>query len=230
MAEAELMGLPIPRYRVGDRVWHATSQRSEERYPCPDCKATGKWSALSPLGNTYEMRCPRCDGRAHLGRWSYRGDVRELTIGSIRIDTHANQSWHDNEPVQYMCVETGVGSGQIYNERALFPAEDQARAAAQLLANAALEAWLEEDKNRRAWDLNIRISDYEIRDARVETAEDATRALEQRLLNLLDRIAQLDELDEQVVAAGAIAEMRSFLLRNDEAARKYVEDLLEDAG
>jgi len=66
-----------------------------------------------------------------------RGDIRALTIGLIRIEEKdspgTGDSIFDNYKAQkgykeeYMCVETGIGSGNLYTlGRNLFVSEEEA--------------------------------------------------------------------------------------------------------
>ena len=48
------------------------------------------------------------------------GEVREMTVGCHRYD---DDGW------RYMCVETGVGSGYLWDEHLLFPTREEADAA-----------------------------------------------------------------------------------------------------
>ena len=129
------MTLPTPKYNIGDKVWLAYIESTMARHPCPDCLGTHKWAVKTPAGVDLTCECPRCSSyppRTVAGKevspLTYRkweGHVRELTIGSVRIDTN------DDNPVQYMCVQTGVGSGNIWYESKLFEfqceAEDEAK-------------------------------------------------------------------------------------------------------
>jgi hypothetical protein len=48
--------------------------------------------------------------------------INECTIGSVQIDS-ADQE----RPVRYMCVETGVGTGTVYDEKNLFKTHPEAK-------------------------------------------------------------------------------------------------------
>lgn len=124
---------PMPKYRKGQKVYYPWHDTAGAQHPCPDCNGTKKWTCTSPAGHTMEMDCPRCDRNG-----GYRDDlslsytkhtfgVHELTIGSIRINTEFS---HDEHPISYMCVETGVGSGRIYYEPNLHESREDAEAIA----------------------------------------------------------------------------------------------------
>jgi len=104
----------------------------------------------SPAGETYAFSCPRCcyqysdREQLSLSYITFHPYVKTLTIGSVRIDTH------DENPVSYMCRETGVGSGSIYNENSLYPTHDEAMAAAKEQAESSFKntEWVAKLYNR----------------------------------------------------------------------------------
>ncbi len=146
------MGIPVPKFNIGDKVFESNVTTQHREHPCPDCLGTKKWKAISPAGKEYEAGCQRC-----CGSWTSYGfptlaysvhvpGVRSLTIGSVQIDTN------DEKPVRYMCVETGVGSGSVYYENALFETSDDAMAAATADADALNRVVQEQPKELdRLW-------------------------------------------------------------------------------
>ena len=135
--------LPTPRFQIGQTVWMPVTEATSEQLPCPDCLGSQTWKVLTPAGTEMTTRCQRCTRDAFLRTpaaeaipslmvYKYLGRAHRLTVGSVRIDTADT----DN-PVEYMCVETGVGSGSIYYERKLFPTEEEALQVAE--AEAALK-------------------------------------------------------------------------------------------
>lgn len=154
------MDFPIPRFRKGDKVWHAWTDTAAASHPCPDCRDTKVWTCTSPAGHTMEMQCPRCDRNTYNDKLDLRYTrhtfgVRELTIGSIRINT---DNVHGDHPVSYMCIETGVGSGSVYYEdqfyatKAEAEAEQERRAAArQAEADATPEAMQRLEYSRKPY-------------------------------------------------------------------------------
>lgn len=146
---AQLQDFPTPKFRIGEKVWHAWHSSRPEQHPCPDCLGTKVWACTSPAGHTMEMRCPRCDrdnytDALRLGYTKHTFGVRELTIGSIQINTASHYRDH---PVAYMCVETGVGGGSVYYENKLYATREEAETAQALLA---AERQAEEDATPRA--------------------------------------------------------------------------------
>ena len=108
--------IPTPKYEIGQTVYRAHVTRERVNHDCPDCLGSGRWSCTSPAGATMEMSCPRCSvthyGNDTLGLSYVKAQcyVVTLTVGSVQIDTASK------EVVRYMCRETGVGSGSVYDE------------------------------------------------------------------------------------------------------------------
>ena len=102
-----------PKFAVGDKVWAAGTTGTKHSKPCPDCLGTEVWETTSPAGTEYTFARPRCsasymhDRNLSLNYFQYEPNVTRLTIGSVQTNTARQPA------VQYMCVETGVGSGQI---------------------------------------------------------------------------------------------------------------------
>lgn len=117
------------KFSIGETVYYATTTRVARKVDCPDCLGQKQWKAISPAGDEFTFSCPRCANSydSDLEYHVFNPSVHQLTIGSIRADT-ANKK----NPVQYMCVETGIGS--IYNEGLLFFTEEQAFEAASVKA------------------------------------------------------------------------------------------------
>jgi hypothetical protein len=141
MAQASELDFPIPKYRIGQRVFYASEISDTVTHPCPDCLGTKLWKVITPAGAELEAACQRCGSYSSrdIPSLQYRtwvASVQPLTIGSIQIDTNAGRGGWREDPVRYMCSETGVGSGSVYNESKLFASEDDAKVAAEALAVA----------------------------------------------------------------------------------------------
>ena len=106
------------KYEIGQTVWHPYAVVRNDPATCPDCCGTGTWQALLPCGRGEIIECTTCEARGAVPETAIRGVVRRLTVGSI--------GFRDGE-VQYMCQETGVGSGTIYTESTLAETEEGAR-------------------------------------------------------------------------------------------------------
>lgn len=125
--------MPVPKYSIGDKVWAQGFTTIGAKHECPDCLGEKTWVCKSRAGQEMEMDCPRCCGSSvasasDLSYTKYVPFVRQLTIGSVRIDTNERT----NGPVSYMCKETGVGSGTIWREGQLHLTEDAATKASEI--------------------------------------------------------------------------------------------------
>lgn len=143
--------LPHPKYDIGQVVFKGHAYYGERRETCPDCLGRKEWSVATPAGETFSTPCNTCnEGYFSVGtirRYGEQASVQEVTIGSVRLDTN-----DDRHPVSYMCLETGVGSGQVHYEDSLFLTADEARnyANAQAAINTARRNEQEEaDRSRK---------------------------------------------------------------------------------
>lgn len=184
-------------YDVGDTVWHASTHQTSRQHPCPDCLGERKWTARSPAGTDYEVACPRCATPYMSNRtlgltymW-HEPAVSKLTIGLVRANA---DTWDGPAKHEYMCRETGVGSGSIYKEADLYPTEEAARAAADMkasLANTDAKGWAAKQYADTA-----QFSDYQLNDAAVRAAEAATTNLGCRIQYLMEDLKEAESLDE----------------------------------
>lgn len=122
-------------YNLGDPVWLINLVRVERFEECPSCK-----QGQVPLPDGRSLKCPRCDGKGAIaecsvGRWRVK---RKLTVGQIRIEIAGKLD--DRE--QYMCQETGVGSGSVYNVSDLYSSEALAQAECDKRNNAGEQDWV----------------------------------------------------------------------------------------
>ncbi len=120
------------KYNLGDTVYAAGYRSECVQHQCPDCLGTRQWEAHLPSGEVLTVDCPTChygyEVRGTVGRWEVNPDVRQLTIGQVRYDP-AGFSRENGSGFTYMCEETGIGSGSVWNEERLFRDYDSALAA-----------------------------------------------------------------------------------------------------
>lgn len=186
------------KYSVGDVVFFSGTTTERKQHPCPDCKGERKWHVTSPAGGEYTIGCPRCstrfmsDRELSLDYTAHVPHVQRLTIGSVQFNS-ASGSWDSG--ARYMCRETGIGSGSVYDEARLFATEDEAAKASMAMAavaNAEHE-WIVNLYNK-----SLEISDYQIEDAKMKLADDYKRkigALFWNVSGLFDAIADADDKD-----------------------------------
>lgn len=192
------MTMPKPLYAVGDLVYFATTTTERKQHPCPDCLGKQAWHVRSPAGAVYEAPCPRCCNVYQSNRCldlsyvAHAPHVEIRTIGSVRIDTAS-----DN-PVEYMCRETGVGSGNIYREDQLFRTHDEAMQAATMKA-AKSDETVKGVRDRYAE--SVRFCDYELRPAVAAAEKAKIDSLQWEIHDLRQAILEAESLQEAKAAA-----------------------------
>lgn len=186
------MAIIETKFSIGDVVYRAGITTVTKKHPCPDCGGTKTWKAVSPAGGEYEFACPRCTSNfmhnddLSLSYSCYEPSISRLTIGSIRVDTSSDRR---NE---YMCVETGIGSGSIYAEGDLFHTEEEATTVAKLKAADADKSveWVAKRFNR-----TLQLSDYQLTNAERE----ANKALHSKRMSMIrgffDNLEWSDDVD-----------------------------------
>ena len=198
------------KYSIGDEVWHATTHMETKRHPCPDCLGEGRWKAISPAGTEYSFGCPRCVAsytsynNISLKYAAYAPSARRLTIGSVRYNSNPHSSESGTE---YMCHETGVGSGSVYYENKLFETEEEALAAAQLMANNANSTT---DWVVKLYDRTLEISDYQLEHAVLKDAADADSRARSMLYNLSDLFEAIGNADDKDAILEAVDEYKKY--------------------
>lgn len=203
------------KYSIDDKVFHATVTTERKQHPCPDCKGTKKWSATSPAGSEYTFACPRCAASYNNDRdltLDYSASVpcvKQLTIGSVQYNS-AHGS-HDHG-ARYMCRETGVGSGSVYNESDLFSTGEEAQAAAQIKADLANTetVWIVKQYNK-----SLKISDYQLHSAALQVAKDEKSRASSMLWNLNDLFSKIDEADSKDDILEAVEDYKKYDWDND---------------
>lgn len=194
------------KYDIGDVVWFARLKTETKAHPCPDCLGALAWSATSPAGGVFSVDCPRCaasyqsSSALNLKYTVWAPDTQRLTIGSVQADT-------SDAGNKYMCLETGVGSGQVYGEDSLFSSEDEAWAEATAKAaenNANADGWVAQQYAK-----TVEFSDYQMKDAEMEAAKRrADRIINDAryLIEDIETSASMDEVAERIAAWRAKAE------------------------
>lgn len=179
--------VPVPRFAIGQKVWGATTRDAAEELGCPDCLGKKMWQVTSPAGTVGEVACPRCGGHGVLLLRSVRGEVRELTVGSVRIDTQERE-----DHVEYMCEETGIGSGTLHAERLLFLTREGAQVEAEMMSARGRARLEEGDRERERAEIRS-LSMWQLRDAAVIAAEGETSRTKSCLNRLMERLAGLED-------------------------------------
>lgn len=129
------------KYDLGQEVWTIRIEQERTQLPCKFCRGEKRVRVESPSGDYDYADCPRCKGYVPqvevvaiptwvLGRKLTIGQVRVHVTdspgrpGEARFDNFKQQSGREED---YMCVETGIGSGNIHDVSKLFPTEAMAQ-------------------------------------------------------------------------------------------------------
>lgn len=207
------------KYSIGDVVYFASTTMERKQHPCPDCKGERKWKAVSPAGEEYEFRCPRCSASyssrddLSLNYTAHTPIATRLTIGSVRHDSNGSHPNHTPKN-EYMCRETGVGSGSVYNEDRLFPTEAEALEFAKGFAgeaNANTE-WIV-----KLYDRALEMSDYEFSNAALKSADRARLRAQEMLYNLSALFSAIEEADDKDAILEAIEQYKEWDWARDKA-------------
>jgi hypothetical protein len=147
--------IPKPKFEIGSKAFAADADYSFEYEVCPACLGSKVCHVTEVSGTVYDAPCPDCvEGYFSSGRkkvYRHAPLVHSLTIGSVRLDTN------DKQPIFYMAEETGVGSGRVWYEDALFEDYEAALIVAKTMAlerqAAANDKEAEQAKIRRVREL-----------------------------------------------------------------------------
>jgi hypothetical protein len=198
------------KYSIGDKVFYPSTTTERKQHPCPDCKGSRKWEAKSPAGGEYTFACPRCAASYNSDRdmtLDYSASVpvvRSLTIGSVQFNTAPSSYDHG---ARYMCQETGVGSGNVYNEKDLFLTEEEALGAAKIkadLSNVTTE-WIVQLYNK-----SLKVSDYQLESALLRKAKDEQSRASSMLWNLGELFETIQEADDKDAILEAVEEYKKY--------------------
>ena len=179
------------KFEVGEAVFKAGTTIVRKQHECPDCLGTRKWSAKSPGGGEYTFPCPRCGGGYMSNRdlsldYSVHAPtVERLTIGQVRAIS--------GEDAEYMCRETGIGSGTLHREKDLFRSEAEAQEAAKLLAAERTE---KTDWMVKQYDAALGMSDYQLDSATLRSARDHLNHIKATTQILFEDLRDCETLDE----------------------------------
>lgn len=120
------------KYNLKQVVYNAYCENSAYYVKCEDCDGTGFWQVS---GKDVKVGCQTCNKDqkywntpGKIQCFKYFPRVQELTIGQVQATIG-----HKPE-VRYMCKETGLGSGTLWNERSLTDSEDKAIKVSVILA------------------------------------------------------------------------------------------------
>lgn len=206
------------KFSVGDVVYYAGTTTTSKQHPCPDCKGDRKWSVKSPAGGEYEVGCPRCTARylsdrdLSLAYTAHVPTAQRLTIGSVQFNS-ASGSY--NSGARYMCRETGVGSGNVYDENRLFETEEQALHVAQIMA---AKANAETDWIVSLYSKTLEISDYQIEHAVMKNAVAFRSKVGSLFWNVSDLFETIEKADDKDAILEAVDDYKRYTWERDKAS------------
>lgn len=215
------------KYEIGDQVYLASTTTVAKRHPCPDCLGKKEWMATSPAGGEYVFPCPRCSARYNanddlrLEYSEFAASVVPLTIGSIQYNSAAG-SWDSG--ARYMCRETGIDSGSVYDEARLFPTEEEALAAAHALAAEQNKTtpWVVQQYNKTR-----SVCDYQLSSAELKTAREAVSRSRSMVWGINDLFSTIEEADDKDAIIEAIEDYKRFQWESD---KKEADDEMKREG
>ena len=133
------------KYSINDKCYKIFQAPLRTWVKCPACAGAGEIILANGARS-----CPDCYGDC--GKWQYGKEAWQvddviLTIGEVRAyarnfkksgmfdNVGSYVAGNDTLKVEYMCYETGVGSGTIHSEESLWPDEASAIAECERLNN-----------------------------------------------------------------------------------------------
>jgi hypothetical protein len=116
------------KFDLGQKVWKIRRERRKEWEPCAFCGGEGRITGK----NNKDRYCPACIG--HRGKDIYKDMAwsvveESMTVGEVKIRRSLRK---ESDEEQYMCWETGVGSGTLHDADDLFASFDKAETEAEI--------------------------------------------------------------------------------------------------
>lgn len=117
------------KFDLGQQVWWIRRANPQIWTPCAFCGASGYITGANGVRQT----CPECYNRKGKSEykpaeWLVQGSGH---VGQIKAIVHDHKYTQDNpedDDVEYMLRETGLGCGSYYHEVELFATEKEAQA------------------------------------------------------------------------------------------------------
>ena len=120
------------KFNLKQVVYYSTCENKPYHIDCVDCSGTGFWQVS---GKDVKVGCHTCNKDeaywrtpGKVEKYKHFPVVMRLTIGQVRAYIGYDAK------VQYMCKETGIGSGSLWNEEELTENEVLAKKVAEILA------------------------------------------------------------------------------------------------
>lgn len=149
-----------PRFEIGDEVWWAAWESSEDRLTCPDCCGEGRIRCIMGDGTEVSVECETC----RCGYEPSRGYVTVYTRKPMAIPTTIVGMSIEGDKIEWR-----TEASYIVEDERLFRTEDDAREKANEIAAEADRAEREriahKEKPTHSWAWNATYHRREIRDA-----------------------------------------------------------------
>ena len=125
------------KFDLGDKVWHIRYDTNPIHVTCTFCAGTGRIIGRDESKDD----CRKCHGKGYnieYQKMAWYISNHSLTVGQVSvtiiksdgIETYPvqfdNFKPRDEREERYMMVETGIGSGMIYNVNDLFATREEA--------------------------------------------------------------------------------------------------------
>ncbi len=123
-------------FNLGDKVHWINREYKKTQVTCPSCAGKGKIT----LSDGEKYTCPKCIGRCYqiktdILKWH---PLPKFTLGQVTItisdspgidgeDRFDNFKPKKDREERYMAIETGIGSGTLYNVKDLFATQEEAQ-------------------------------------------------------------------------------------------------------
>jgi hypothetical protein len=105
------------RFKIGDRVDVLHTRPDVKRTGCKECSSDGH--VYNAYGDKLRS-CWHCRGQGYTQQYissqHWEMTHRSLTVGLVRAEVREADSRGRETKVEYMCQETGVGSGSVFKE------------------------------------------------------------------------------------------------------------------
>ena len=124
------------KYDLNQEVWKIRREMAQEFITCSACGGSGEITLLDDI----KRNCPECYGRKGENRsiameWMVVGvytvgqvhaTITNITSDGIFDNVGSYKDGETEEKYEYMCYETGIGSGTVHNEDSLFKTKEDA--------------------------------------------------------------------------------------------------------
>jgi hypothetical protein len=150
------------KFNLGDTVYFAFVDKVTKSTPCTACGGNKMLEVVPITGKPYMVDCRDCSGTGRNDFIDLAPGARKLTLGQVTVcvvnslgldgeDTFDNYKPQSSYGERYMAVETGIGSGSVYNGEDLFSFEYEALDQAKIKVEKARVVIAEQAEQQRKW-------------------------------------------------------------------------------